>query len=45
MLDEEFFGSENEIIFADRKDKREFITSSVIASIISIIGIMASVFS
>jgi hypothetical protein len=32
-------------MFADRKDKREFITSSVIASIISFIGIMASVLS
>ena len=44
-VSEKFFGSEYKIIFADRNDKRKFITNSVIASIISFIGIMASVLS
>jgi len=39
---EEFFGSEDEIIFADRKEKRKFITNSVIAAVFAGLGIMAA---
>jgi hypothetical protein len=36
---EEFLGSEDEIIFADRKEKRKFITNSVIAAVFAGLGI------
>jgi|Tabmets5t2r1_1033131.scaffolds.fasta_scaffold709148_1 hypothetical protein len=42
ILNEELLGSDDEIIFADRKDKRRFITNSVIAAVFAGLGIMTA---